>query len=107
MQKYHCPILISLAYNLRWSENQTEADRLRETLRQIEPHPVAINEPSDAELLALNIDLPAGVFLKVTYLIEATTLDEAAGVLSAIVNRIEIQNQPTWWFVNTLPIEVD
>ena len=107
MPKYRCPILISLAYNLRWSENQAEAGRLREALRQIEPQPVAINEPSDTELRALNIDLPAGVFSKVTYLIEETTLEDAAAVLTAIVKRIKIQNKPTWWFVNTLPIEVD
>lgn len=107
MPQYRCQLLISLAYNLAWRENQAEADRLRETLRRIEPHPAAINEPTETELRALNIDLSPGAFLKVKYLIEAETADEAETVLRGVVDRIQTQNQPAWWFVTALPVEAE
>ena len=105
MSQYHCQILVSLAYNLAWSENQAEVDRLRKALHQIDPRPAAINEPTEAELLALDIDVFPGAFLKVAYLIEAETPDDAAVSLRRIVDRINAQNQPAWWFLRALPVE--
>lgn len=105
MSQYRCHILISLAYNLAWSENLADVDRLVEGLQQIAPQPATIKEPTEAELRALNINLPPGALLKVSYLIEAETPDEATTSLRGIVDRIKTLDQPAWWFLNALPIE--
>jgi hypothetical protein len=49
--------------------------------------------------------LPPGCFLKLTYLVEATTQDQATAELRTIMSRIEAQDQPRWWFLNALPVE--
>jgi hypothetical protein len=105
MARYVCHFLVSLAYNLWWRDNPAQADRLRQSLREIAPQPAAIDEPSEVELRARNIDLPPGAFLKVTYEIEAATREEAESTRRTIQSGIRRKNRPGWWFVLSLPID--
>ena len=74
MPQFKCSLLVSLAYNLWWSQLTKQGEWLKEAASTFQRATAVIEQPSREDLRQMGTELPVEAFMKVTCLVDASLL---------------------------------